>query len=47
MLKKTLLVAGLASSLFVSTFAGTLDDVKAKGHIQCGVSQGLLVSLIR
>jgi general L-amino acid transport system substrate-binding protein len=24
-----------------SVSAGTLDDVKAKGHVQCGVSQGL------
>ena len=34
----------LASSLAVaggSAIAGTLDDVKGKGHIQCGVSQGL------
>ena len=30
----TLAVAGGAS-------AGTLDDVKAKGSVQCGVSQGL------
>ena len=28
------LVAGVAT-------AGTIDDVKAKGHVQCGVSQGL------
>ncbi|MCP3690270.1 MAG: amino acid ABC transporter substrate-binding protein [Gammaproteobacteria bacterium] len=34
----------LASSLAVSATgatAGTLDDVVAKGHVQCGVSQGL------
>jgi general L-amino acid transport system substrate-binding protein len=31
-------VMGLAST---AVFAGTLDDVKAKGFIQCGVSQGL------
>ena len=32
-------VAGLAFA--ASANAATLDDVKAKGHIQCGVSQGL------
>ena len=32
-------VAGVA--LAASASAATLDDVKAKGHIQCGVSQGL------
>ncbi|NIP89002.1 MAG: amino acid ABC transporter substrate-binding protein, partial [Gammaproteobacteria bacterium] len=24
-----------------TTHAATLDDVKGKGHVQCGVSQGL------
>ena len=32
-------VAGVAFA--ASASAATLDDVKAKGHIQCGVSQGL------
>ena len=32
-------VAGVAFA--TSASAATLDDVKAKGHIQCGVSQGL------
>jgi general L-amino acid transport system substrate-binding protein len=42
MFKKTMLIAGFISSLAVtSAFAGTLEDVKAKGYIQCGVSQGL------
>ena len=33
---------GLAAAAAVSAQAGTLDDVKAKGFIQCGVSQGLI-----
>jgi len=39
---KTLLTAG-AASLLCSTVAsaGTLDDVKAKGYIDCGVTTGL------
>lgn len=39
-LKQTILaIAGVA--LAGSLQAATLDDVKAKGHLQCGVSQGL------
>ncbi len=39
----TLLVAGAAASfLAASASASTLDDVKAKGFIQCGVNTGLL-----
>ena len=39
-LKQTILaIAGVA--LAGSLQAATLDDVKAKGHVQCGVSQGL------
>lgn len=39
----TLLVAGAAASLLAaSASASTLDDVKAKGFIQCGVNTGLL-----
>lgn len=34
----TLAAAGLAAGL---ASAGTLEDVKAKGHVQCGVSTGL------
>lgn len=44
-MKKTLLALGLGTAVSVAAastaFAGTLDDVKAKGHVQCGVSQGL------
>jgi general L-amino acid transport system substrate-binding protein len=37
------LALGAAVSLAAaSATAATLDDVKAKGHIQCGVSQGLI-----
>ena len=36
------LVAGVAGVLAASAAtAGTLEDVRAKGFIQCGVSQGL------
>ena len=42
MKKFSFLVAGVASLLAASTAnAGTLEDVRAKGFIQCGVSQGL------
>ncbi len=43
-MKKTLgAITAFAAVAFVSAgvSAATLDDVKAKGHIQCGVSQGL------
>ena len=44
-MKKTLLAIGLgtAVSMAASTgaVAGTLQDVQAKGFVQCGVSQGL------
>ena len=44
-MKKTLLALGLGTAVSMAAAgaasAGTLDDVKAKGHIQCGVSQGL------
>jgi general L-amino acid transport system substrate-binding protein len=38
-----LLAAGAAVGVFAfgTAFADTLDDVKRKGHVQCGVSQGL------
>ncbi|MFD2055825.1 hypothetical protein ACFSQT_23000 [Mesorhizobium calcicola] len=32
--------AAIASFAFPAV-AGTLDDVKARGHLQCGVSQGI------
>ncbi len=39
---KILLAAAAASSIGVSAaWAGTLDDVKAKGFVQCGVSTGV------
>ena len=42
---KTVLKALLGSAVFAaavgSASAATLDDVKAKGHVQCGVSTGL------
>ena len=44
-MKKTLLAIGLGTAVSVAAAtaatAGTLDDVKAKGHVQCGVTQGL------
>lgn len=44
-MKKTLLAIGLGTAVSMTAataaFAGTLDDVKAKGFVQCGVSQGL------
>ena len=42
MKKLTAAMVAVASVAFAaSASAATLDDVKAKGHIQCGVSQGL------
>ena len=39
---KTLLTASAATLLCSSVAsAGTLDDVKAKGYIDCGVTTGL------
>lgn len=42
-MKKITVAAASVALAFSSTsvLADTLDDVKAKGHIQCGVSQGL------
>ncbi len=44
-MKKTLLALGLGTAMSVAAAtaatAGTLADVKAKGFVQCGVSQGL------
>ncbi len=40
-ISKVLLAAGAATLLSTAAFAGTLDDVRAKGFVQCGVSQGL------
>jgi len=43
MRKSVKILSAVAAAAFVSTAAnaGTLDDVKAKGFVQCGVSQGL------
>ena len=35
------LVASIALLATQTSFAGTLDDVKARGHINCGVSEGV------
>ncbi len=43
-MKKTISALGafaVAAVMSVGVSAGTLDDVMAKGHVQCGVSQGL------
>ncbi len=41
-MKKTFLLAGAAIAAYaVAVSAGTLDDVKSKGKLACGVSQGL------
>jgi len=37
----SLLMAGAAVAMTTAASAGTMDDVKAKGFVQCGVSQGL------
>lgn len=43
-MKKSTFVGTLAAASFAAGFAaaGTLDDVKAKGFVQCGVSTGLV-----
>ena len=40
-LTKVLLAAAAATTLSTAAVAGTLDDVRGKGFVQCGVSQGL------
>ncbi len=43
-MKKLMVTAALGAAMGLvasAASAGTIDDVKAKGHIQCGVSQGL------
>jgi len=43
-MKKTIIALGafaVAAVVSVGVSAGTLEDVVAKGHVQCGVSQGL------
>ena len=39
---KTVALAVVASFAAVNAFAGTLDDVKTKGHLDCGVSTGVV-----
>ena len=45
-MKRTLLSLALGAAVSVAGItaasAGTLDDVKSKGFVQCGVSQGLI-----
>ena len=43
MRKSVRLITAAAAAAFVASAAqaGTVDDVKRKGHVQCGVSQGL------
>ena len=40
-ISKVLLAAGAACMLTTAASAGTLDDVRAKGFVQCGVSTGV------
>jgi general L-amino acid transport system substrate-binding protein len=40
-LTKVLLAAAAATTVSAAAMAGTVDDVMKKGHVQCGVSQGL------
>lgn len=37
----TIIAGGLAAGLALGTHAGTLDEVKKRGHVLCGVSTGL------
>lgn len=39
--KPTAVVLAFSLALVPAGFADTLDDVRSKGHVQCGVSQGL------
>ena len=38
---KGLLAAAAVTAISAAAWAGTLDDVRSKGHVQCGVSQGV------
>ena len=40
-LSRILLAAAAATTMSTAAMAGTLDDVKAKGFVQCGVTTGL------
>ena len=43
MIKSVRLITAATAAAFIASaaYAGTVDDVKRKGHVQCGVSQGL------
>ena len=41
-MKKMLALAAFASFVAGSAFAGTLDDVKKKGYLDCGINTGLI-----
>ena len=43
-ISKILLAAGAACMLSTAASAGTFDDVRAKGFVQCGVSTGVAVT---
>ena len=40
-ISKILLAAGVASVVSTAAFAGTLEDVKARGELRCVISTGL------
>jgi general L-amino acid transport system substrate-binding protein len=40
-MKRTVITFAFAAAMASTALAGTLDDVKTKGFVQCGVSQGL------
>ncbi len=40
-MKRTLMTLAFSAAMATTALAGTLDDVKTKGFVQCGVSQGL------
>ena len=42
MMFRSILGAALASLMASSAFAATLDDVKEKGHVDCGINTGLV-----
>jgi general L-amino acid transport system substrate-binding protein len=41
-MKKLFLAAATAAIFTGNAYAGTLDDVKAKGHLDCGINTGLI-----
>jgi general L-amino acid transport system substrate-binding protein len=40
-MKRTLMTLAFGAAMATTALAGTLDDIKTKGFVQCGVSQGL------